>query len=906
MGSLTVWALPGSPFEGADGNLESDAGVDWESVVGSADLRIGHDAPSGQNDDSFRGKEDDAVPEIVVGSIPKNKSDLLRFYVTSDRVDVGGGVEKDFLHVAWIRDNDLGTANMDFEFNQGAAISGNGQTPVRLEGDMLVTFAFASGGNQANLGLSRWTETGPCEASASAPCWGPLMPLTGIAEGAVNGVDVLDPVAGETLAANTFGEASINLTDAGVFDRDECVSFGSAYVKSRSSDSFTSSMKDFILPIDVSVTNCATVTVRKNAVPDDPQDFTFVPSPGLDPSGPFLLDDDGDDANGLASFRVFQDEYDGTFTVEEQPVAGWDLTDVTCTEGATPETGTDGLPTGLVTLTAAPGDVVDCTYTNTKRGRIRVDVVTDPSGDPQSFDFMLSGGPDAIGQGFPLADGSPLHDSGEVRPGVYSLQALSALAAWDMTGAACDDGSPIDAIGLDPGEIVTCTVNYVKRGTILVLQTTDPAGDPQSFDFSLTGGPDAIVQAFSLADGQAPYSSGLVRSGSYAVAQTDAGVAWDLSLATCDDGSPVGAVSLQPGETVTCTFANIKRGKILVDVVTDPPGDPQIFDFTLTGGRLHGRAAGRRDRLGSRRLELRRRQPRRRGLAAAGRNGHLHLHQHQARQDLRRRRHRSSRRPAGLRLHPDRRARCVEPGVRPERRLGAARQRVRPQRRVRARPAGCRHRLGSDRRHLRRRQPGRRDLSPAGRDGHLHVHQRQARQDPCRCGLRPVGRSAGVRLQPHRWAGCDRPGVLARRCGRRARQRVRSQRRLLGVADGRRAGLGSRRLELRRRQPRRRDLAATGGDRHLHVHQRQAGPDLRRRHHRSERRSGSVRLQPDRRAGLGQPGVRPGRCRSHARQQPRATGRLRGRHDARRRVVGPHRVDVRRRQPRRRDLARAG
>ena len=44
---------------------------------------------------------------------------------------------------------------------------------------------IASGGSVVVLGMSRWTETGPCEASNSAPCWGEIMPLTGVAEGAV-------------------------------------------------------------------------------------------------------------------------------------------------------------------------------------------------------------------------------------------------------------------------------------------------------------------------------------------------------------------------------------------------------------------------------------------------------------------------------------------------------------------------------------------------------------------------------------------------------------------------------------------------------------------------------------------------------------------------------------------------
>ena len=58
------------------------------------------------------------------------------------------------------------------------------------------------------------------------------------------------------LSARTFGEASINLTDANLFPAGTCVNFGSAYLKSRSSDSFTAEVKDFISPERVNISNC--------------------------------------------------------------------------------------------------------------------------------------------------------------------------------------------------------------------------------------------------------------------------------------------------------------------------------------------------------------------------------------------------------------------------------------------------------------------------------------------------------------------------------------------------------------------------------------------------------------------------------------------------------------------------
>ena len=572
-------ALVGSVFEASDGDLTSASGVDWDRIAGT--LEVGYDEPTGQTDDSLGGKEDDPEPSVDFGSIPNNKSDLLRFYVHHESVEVGDGSERDFLYLAWVRANTLGTANMDFEFNQADQLSANGRTPVRTDGDMLVTFGFSAGGNVVELGLAMWTETGPCEASPSPPCWGPLMPLAGVAEGAVNFTDVFDPVTGATLADRTFGEAAIDLTGAGVFDRDECVSFGSAYVKSRSSDSFTSAMKDLIRPIDVSVTNCATVTVRKNAVPDDAQEFSFTPSADLAVVD-VILDDDP--SSTLPSSHSFVGRFEGTQTILERPAPGWDLTGLSCVGAGEPERDETGGLTGLVTILAETGETVDCTWVNTKRGRLVVDQVTLPGGDPQSFGFALVGGPEALASAFALTGSDSPLDSGPVRPGTYAAMQQDDGPEWDLVSSVCSDGSPASAIVVDPGETVTCTFTNVKRGVLIVDEITVPADDPQTFSFALSGGPDSVSDGFALADASAPRASGFVRPGTYAVVQQDDGPEWDLASSVCSDGSPASAVSLSPGETVTCAFTNVRRGSITVDVVTTPSGDPQAFSFVLSGG----------------------------------------------------------------------------------------------------------------------------------------------------------------------------------------------------------------------------------------------------------------------------------------------------------------------------------
>jgi uncharacterized repeat protein (TIGR01451 family) len=242
--------LPGSTFE-IDGNLIVNGGTgakDWASFSAPV-LQIGIDKPSGAGDDSFTSaKETDLAPSISTGSIPNNKSDLTRFYVANESLGA-----QDFLYLAWERANTLGTVDIDFEFNQSGTPSSNGVTPVRMAGDMLITFDFTSGGSTVNLGLRQWQANGT---------WGPSVNLAGFAIGAVNDpgfgqTSVTDPFTGQLLPQDTFGEAAINLSLSGVFAPGKCLDFGSTFVKSRSSSSFTAEMKDFIAPISINVDNCS-------------------------------------------------------------------------------------------------------------------------------------------------------------------------------------------------------------------------------------------------------------------------------------------------------------------------------------------------------------------------------------------------------------------------------------------------------------------------------------------------------------------------------------------------------------------------------------------------------------------------------------------------------------------------
>jgi hypothetical protein len=359
--------LTGSTFEGGDGNMvvNTAGNTDWANAAG---VNTGIDKPPGSNDNAFgQGtKEDNAAVTVVTGSIPPNKNDLTRFYEASSQAAGGGDI---FLDLAWERLVNIGNANLDFEINQKATSGFNSNTtgPVTLNrtaGDLLVTYDFGGSGTPT-LGLNTWltaaagNTVGQCFSANALPCWGKHVTLNGTnSEGAVNTVGITDPLNGNaSLGVGLFGEAQINLTKANVFPAGVCEAFGSAFIKSRSSSSFTAEIKDFIAPIGIDVSNCSSITIHKVTENGD-SSFGYTTTGAMTPST-FSLSNGGT--------QNYPSQTSGSYSVTEnltaaQIAAGWTLRDLSCTVSGT---GTSATPSGsTVNITLGNNGKVDCTYTN--------------------------------------------------------------------------------------------------------------------------------------------------------------------------------------------------------------------------------------------------------------------------------------------------------------------------------------------------------------------------------------------------------------------------------------------------------------------------------------------------------------------------------------------------------------
>lgn len=559
-------ALPPSTFEiDEDANLtqdDPDPGDDW----GTVNETIGIDEPTGRDDDSYVGgtKEDTECPDETTGSIPNNKSDLLTFHAYREPGDPG------FFNLAWSRVSDpSGTTLMDIEFNQSNVACPQGPNLVRTPGDLLIEYGIGQGGKIATLLAREWTGTewGPQEDISSPrpecgnqPC----------AVGTINQTTIAQADSFELNAEKqprTFGEAQIDLDY--IFDDAKCISFGAATLKSRSSDSFTSQLKDFISPIPINLRNCGSVRIEKQTDPDGALElFDFTSDILTDP------------ADGLQAFSLADDEsisnssvLFGDYTLAEgTPPTGWQFVSVDCSASSGVAVDTSLAPEISFTIDDA-ADSVDCTFYNEAKASLTF--VKDANFDGVSFDYTGSNVAN-----FSLANGDSVTYS-DLAPGTYGATE-TVPPGWVLESQACDNGDSADAVTLSAGDDVTCTFVNRIRGAITIEKVAERDGVLFDFTSDIPG-----LATFQLANGDSNGNTALP-AGTYGSAET-VPAGWNLVSATCDNGDPTSGVVIdQPGETVTCTYVNeIQTGAIAIQKTRkhaaaggDDPHAGVTFDIT--------------------------------------------------------------------------------------------------------------------------------------------------------------------------------------------------------------------------------------------------------------------------------------------------------------------------------------
>ncbi len=337
------------------------------------------------------------------------------------------------------------------------------------------------------------------------------------------------------------GEAVIDLATIFPTGSDACLSIANVIPGTITGNSDNADYKDTVLaPIaDVlSISNCGSVVVKKVTDPaSDPEDFGFTSvidlGDGNTDNPSFSLDTDSSDATLNDEITISNVLSGNGYSVTETvPVSGWDLSGVTCTvpdgSGGTQTASGFSLTGSTASFDVNSDETVTCTFTNVKRGSVKIVKVADPE-DDQDFEFETTN-PDTD---TPIDDGTGddltdflLDDDGEVtilsdnktftglKPGSYTVDE-SAVTGWDLTGLTCVDtdtggtastGSTttgVASIELDPGETVTCTYTNSSLHKVIMLVCHTGTGElvASSWDEgdTVTGGAITSIDATGLA-----------------------------------------------------------------------------------------------------------------------------------------------------------------------------------------------------------------------------------------------------------------------------------------------------------------------------------------------------------------------------------------------------------------------
>ena len=254
-------------FEGGDGNQACDAATDW-ACLPSGDTLITVDDATGSNDNTFTSgsKEEQPGTWDLISSSANDKTDVGALWVAPQEL-----ADASYLRLAFWRTGGQGNAFFSFELNQAGTSwdNGNDTIPCRTDGDLLLSYEIGSTGDPVSLKLYVWQGSGgPAECPdgatgnwATPPGGSAVTPPDG--EGAINNTGSLTNTlssvsAPGTLAASTFGEAAVDLgamaAQAGITR--PCEFFRSLQAHSRSSESFSSDMKDFVPPTGITVPVC--------------------------------------------------------------------------------------------------------------------------------------------------------------------------------------------------------------------------------------------------------------------------------------------------------------------------------------------------------------------------------------------------------------------------------------------------------------------------------------------------------------------------------------------------------------------------------------------------------------------------------------------------------------------------
>jgi hypothetical protein len=579
--------LPGSTFQGGDGNQDDPGApnIDWQGLQ-TAD-RVTHSPDPNADDSAFVGGSKEEEPgdwdfTTERGGVSPAKVNVLDAWTS---VDQPAG--DTFLYLAFAREKANGDAYVAFELNRDGQLWDNGRTkiPCRRTGDLLVV--LATHGNSVDMTLQRWTTT-VADPGTSCAIRGTLSDVAtipaGSAQGDANGGAIANHLPSDFFGATIpdagqFAEASLNLTALLQADfQDRCFAFTSVWMHSRSSESARSNMQDYIAPRPLDVRSCSAAGTKfydanANGAFDSGEHglsrfvvWADYDNDGVrDPGEPFAVTD--------ASGRyVIDDIQGGSYRLREQLLQPSRRTSWLCTypNASTPGGFANG-PGGLFACgwgpisTATEPYARDRDFGNWLPARLTVEKRLWPAGSG-TFDLKVNG------QTVLPAAGDRARTTVVLLPGTYDVSesAVPPTNAADFRSTVrcrrtfrqrgtLRSGPIYTGLRLRPGDNAKCWFINVKRlSPAIAIQKTGPvtvtAGDTIDYTLYVTNPGDVRLPARTVrvTDDTCDHAPKLVtKNGDGSPRTLDPGDTWTYSCS--HDTAAPGATCVVSSVTNTAT-----------------------------------------------------------------------------------------------------------------------------------------------------------------------------------------------------------------------------------------------------------------------------------------------------------------------------------------------------------------
>ena len=299
------------------------------------------------------------------------------------------------------------------------------------------------------------------------------------------------------------------------------------------------------------VTFPGAIIIQKQAIPTGATAFPFTASPA--PLSNFSLVDDGTVANNTKAFTNITNFTTYTVTETAPLPTDWSLTGVVCSV-ASPNGGSQTVNGAQTTINLAEGEIVTCTYTDTRAQNAVLALTKTDNLNPATYDH--------VGQ-------VVTYTLTATNTGDVTLHNVTVSDTPALTGFSCSPAIPVAT--LSPGAHITCTGTHAITQADLDAGSFADTGHATSTEATAPDAPDTIQAA---------------QSAVLALTKTD-----NLKPATYDHVGQVVTYTLTATNTGNVTLHNVTVSDTpALDRVLVPAHDPGRHARARRVGHLHRHA----------------------------------------------------------------------------------------------------------------------------------------------------------------------------------------------------------------------------------------------------------------------------------------------------------------------------